>query len=114
MAQTRLEKVGTIYSRVSSLLKTKAIPPENKPVWYDIYESFPPKYEPRFDRQPSSDKDNSQRSQRSLLYKEDFIRAKFYRQFGNHLREVYDLKGQFTHGIKSVKYIWDLEINNYY
>jgi len=31
MAQTRLEKIGTVYSRVSGLLKTGAMKKENRP-----------------------------------------------------------------------------------
>ncbi|KAJ8678566.1 hypothetical protein QAD02_014353 [Eretmocerus hayati] len=78
MAQSRLEKVGTIYSRVTALLKTGAMKEENKPFWLDIYKAFPPKHEPRFDR-PSSNAPI-----RQIFYSEDKIRAKFHNDFKTH------------------------------
>ncbi|KAG8041212.1 hypothetical protein G9C98_002200 [Cotesia typhae] len=50
MAQSRLERIGTIFTRVQSLLKSGAVKWEDKPIWYDVYEAFPPKNEPRYDR----------------------------------------------------------------
>ena len=38
MAQSRLEKIGTIYSRVTGLYKSGAIKQEQLPLWYPIYE----------------------------------------------------------------------------
>ena len=64
MAQSRLEKIGTIYSRVTGLLQSGAIKAEHRPLWVQIYEAFPPKYEPRWDRQPECD------SVRKILYQE--------------------------------------------
>ena len=40
MAQTRLEKIGTIYSRLLGLYKSGAAPYENRPLWFDVYEAF--------------------------------------------------------------------------
>ncbi|KDR18398.1 28S ribosomal protein S23, mitochondrial [Zootermopsis nevadensis] len=74
MASSRLEKIGTIYSRVRGLLRSGAMRQEDKPIWYDIYKAFPPKYEPRYDR-PAPDV-----PLRSLFYPEDIIRAKFHKQ----------------------------------
>ncbi|KAL7292115.1 hypothetical protein TKK_0014388 [Trichogramma kaykai] len=74
MAQSRLEKIGTIYSRVTALLKTGAMKEENKPLWYEIYKAFPPKYEPRFDR-PAPDT-----PVRKIFYPEDVVRARFHRE----------------------------------
>lgn len=71
MARSRLEKIGTIFDRVSGLLRTSAIKREDKPVWYDIYQAFPPKYEPRFDVEAPNTKIHP------ILYKEDLVRAKF-------------------------------------
>ena len=42
---------------------------EDKPMWYDVYKAFPPKYEPRYDR-PAPDTPI-----RQILYPEDVIRA---------------------------------------
>lgn len=45
---------------------------EDRPLWYDLYESFPPKEEPRFDRP----KPNLPLKQ--IFYQEDKIRAYFF------------------------------------
>ena len=77
MAQSRLEKIGTIYSRVTGLYKSGAIKQEQLPLWYPIYEAFPPKYEPRWDRAAE------EKPLVKIIYPEDQVRAKFYRQFGD-------------------------------
>lgn len=43
--------------------------PQDKPLWYDVYEAFPPKYEPRFDR-PALKTEIP-----DIFYPEDVIRA---------------------------------------
>lgn len=43
--------------------------PEDKPVWYDVYEAFPPKIEPQYGRKAPDMKI------RNILYPEDIIRA---------------------------------------
>ncbi|KAL6444801.1 hypothetical protein ACFW04_002089 [Cataglyphis niger] len=73
MAQSRLEKIGTIYSRVISLLKGKAMKEEDKPIWLAVYEAFPPKYEPRYDRQLP------RKEIRPIFYEEDLIRVRFHK-----------------------------------
>lgn len=45
---------------------------EDKPIWYDVYEAFPPKVEPKFDRPAPNI------PVRSLFYEEDIIRAYLY------------------------------------
>jgi len=77
MAQSRLELIGTIYSRVSGLLKSGAIKADQIPLWYPVYEAFPPKYEPRFDRVVE------EKPVRKVLYQEDVVRAKYYKTYGN-------------------------------
>ena len=76
MAQSRLELIGTIYSRVTGLIKSKAIKAEQVPLWYNVYEAFPPKYEPRYDRV-------DEKPVRKILYQEDVVRAKYYKTYGN-------------------------------
>ncbi|XP_037960128.1 probable 28S ribosomal protein S23, mitochondrial [Teleopsis dalmanni] len=73
MAQSRLEKVGTIFTRVQGLLRAGAMKPMDKPLWYDVYETFPPKLEPRFDR-PAPDM-----KIRDIFYEEDIVRAKYHK-----------------------------------
>ena len=85
MSMTRLEKVGTIYSRLRSALEAGVIKKEYTPMWLSIYEAFPPKHEPRFDRRP-----DVQGPAPKILYAEDTVRAAFYKQFGNE-HEVFNL-----------------------
>ncbi|XP_012526581.1 28S ribosomal protein S23, mitochondrial [Monomorium pharaonis] len=73
MAQSRLEKIGTIYTRVTSLLKGKAVREEDMPLWVAVYEAFPPKYEPRYDRRLPK------KPVKPIFYEEDLVRARFHR-----------------------------------
>lgn len=50
--QSRFEKLGTIFSRTTGLIKSGVTPPSDIPIWYSVYQAFPPKYEPRFKRPP--------------------------------------------------------------
>nr|ACO14829.1 Mitochondrial ribosomal protein S23 [Caligus clemensi] len=86
MAQSRLEKVGSVYSRMSSLLQSGAV--KIKPLWFDVYEAFPPKYEPRCDRFLPIEKPNWERE---VIYEEDAIRAMFYKHFQDSLQETMNL-----------------------
>lgn len=83
MSATRLEKVGTIYSRTKAVLNAGLLNPEYRPLWLKIYERFPPKYEPRFDRKP-----HDTTPVRDILYKEDIVRAAFFKQFGDKMEVV--------------------------
>ncbi|EDW75778.1 uncharacterized protein Dwil_GK15119 [Drosophila willistoni] len=74
MAQSRLEKIGTIFTRVQGLLRAGAMRPEDKPIWYDVYAAFPPKAEPSFDRPAAVV------PIRNIFYKEDVTRAKLHKQ----------------------------------
>ncbi|XP_021945794.1 probable 28S ribosomal protein S23, mitochondrial [Folsomia candida] len=78
MAGSRLDKIGTIFSRTAGLIKSKAVKYQDRPVWYDVYRVFPPKYEPHIDREPSITVEQIP----NILYKEDRIRARFYKTFG--------------------------------
>lgn len=87
MAQSRLEKIGTIFTRyvhvmyilkimltsgffrVQGLLRGGAMKTEDKPIWYDVYAAFPPKLEPRFDRPAPNI------PVRNIFYAEDVVRA---------------------------------------
>lgn len=57
------------FCRTSALLSRGAMNWEDRPIWYDIYEAFPPKDEPRFDRPAPNLK------LKPILYKEDKVRA---------------------------------------
>jgi len=77
MAQSRLEKIGSIYSRLQGLRKSKAIKPEQIPIWAEVYEAFPPMYEPRWDSK------DAVLPVKKILYREDSVRANYYKVFGN-------------------------------
>lgn len=55
--------------RITSLLRGGALKQEEAPLWLAVYEAFPPKYEPRFDRQLPS------KPVTAIFYKEDLVRA---------------------------------------
>nr|AAR31122.1 RE74912p [Drosophila melanogaster] len=74
MAQSRLEKIGTIFTRVQGLLRGGAMKTEDKPIWYDVYAAFPPKLEPRFDR-PAPEI-----PVRQIFYAEGVVRAKLHKE----------------------------------
>ncbi|KAJ8955727.1 hypothetical protein NQ318_008599 [Aromia moschata] len=91
MAGSRLERIGTIYSRTTGLIKSGALSWDDRPLWYDIYEAFPPQEEPRFDRPAPNIK------LKKIFYKEDEIRAVFHRNnkyigaanmFNNHYKSL--------------------------
>ncbi|XP_058059616.1 small ribosomal subunit protein mS23 [Anopheles bellator] len=73
MANSRLEKIGTIITRTQGLLKSGAMKFDERPLWYDIVMAFPPKDEPRYDR-PAPNVPI-----RRIFYEEDKIRAKFHK-----------------------------------
>ena len=85
MAQTRAHKIGTIYSRVRNLLECNAMSEEAKPLWYEVYEACPPKYEPRYDRHlvPFGEGSNAAMmpDPKKIFFEEDRIRAKYYKAF---------------------------------
>ncbi|KAM3961047.1 mitochondrial ribosomal protein S23 [Aphomia sociella] len=73
MASSRLERIGTIFTRVEGLLTRGAMKPDDRPLWFDVYKAFPPITEPKFARPKPEIKPI-----RPILYKEDAIRAKFH------------------------------------
>lgn len=77
MASSRLEKIGTIYKRTRGLIQSGAMKYQDRPLWYDIYEAFPPAEEPSYGRPiPNIEL-------KSIFYPEDKIRAAFHRQYKN-------------------------------
>ncbi|XP_071446101.1 small ribosomal subunit protein mS23 [Hetaerina americana] len=81
MAWSRLEKIGTIFTRVNGLIRSGALKEDDKPLWFDLYKRFPPIEEPRFDR-PAKNV-----PVRKIFYPEDEVRAKFHRLYGGRNRE---------------------------
>ncbi|XP_075220859.1 mitochondrial ribosomal protein S23 [Lycorma delicatula] len=74
MVGSRLERIGTIFTRMTGLLQSHAVALEDRPIWYDVYKAFPPAVPPRYDRPGFA------KPPRSILYPEDVIRAKFHKQ----------------------------------
>ncbi|XP_011498283.1 PREDICTED: probable 28S ribosomal protein S23, mitochondrial isoform X2 [Ceratosolen solmsi marchali] len=62
------------------LLDNGAVPLNERPIWMDVYEAFPPKYEPRYDRPVLKD------TIKPIFYKEDKIRARFHQDYANFLQ----------------------------
>lgn len=86
MAASRREKIGSIFTRFTGLLRSGAISEVDKPVWYDVYRAFPPAVEPKLNQEePNKEIPN-------LLYPEDIVRAKFYSTYGNP--DVVDLTNE--------------------
>uniref|UniRef100_A0A8C7XDA0 Small ribosomal subunit protein mS23 n=1 Tax=Oryzias sinensis TaxID=183150 RepID=A0A8C7XDA0_9TELE len=88
MAGSRLERFGTVFSRVRDLMRSGVIQKADKPIWYDVYEVFPPKREPLYVKQQSRPAVNKQDPVPEIFYREDEVRAKFYEQYGTGPRPL--------------------------
>lgn len=82
MAGSRLEKFGTVFSRVRDLMRSGVIKQSQKPIWYDVYEAFPPKRDPLHVKSLSRPSATKQEAVPEIFYREDEVRAKFYEQYG--------------------------------
>ena len=60
--------------------------PENKPLWFEVYEAFPPRTPPEAMRPVTEE------PLRAIFYPEDKIRAKFYERLGS--LGTFDLKDE--------------------
>ncbi|CAB1348065.1 unnamed protein product [Coregonus sp. 'balchen'] len=49
MAGSRLEKFGTVFTR--DLMRSGVVKQSDKPIWYDVYKTFPPKKDTLYVRQ---------------------------------------------------------------
>ncbi|XP_060754189.1 28S ribosomal protein S23, mitochondrial [Neoarius graeffei] len=83
MAGSRLEKVGTVFTRVRDLIRSGVIKESKKPVWFDVYAAFPPKREPVYVKPVRMVRRKTEENVPEIFYKEDQIRAKFYELYGN-------------------------------
>uniref|UniRef100_A0AC35GBZ9 Ribosomal protein S23 mitochondrial conserved domain-containing protein n=1 Tax=Panagrolaimus sp. PS1159 TaxID=55785 RepID=A0AC35GBZ9_9BILA len=76
---TRVERAAPIFSRITGLIRSGQMKWENRPLWYDVYAAVPPFEEPVWDiKMPKADE-----PVRSIMYKEDLARARFYSEFRN-------------------------------
>lgn len=69
MAGSRLENLSTIFARCRGLITSGALQAEKRPLWYDVYERFPPQVEPLGIREVPT------KPIRTILYHEDEKRA---------------------------------------
>uniref|UniRef100_A0A0B7BUG6 Small ribosomal subunit protein mS23 n=1 Tax=Arion vulgaris TaxID=1028688 RepID=A0A0B7BUG6_9EUPU len=69
MAGSRREKLGSVFTRLTGLLRSGALKEEDRPIWYDVVKAFPPKPIPSVEHVPN------------ILYPEDFIRVHYYKTF---------------------------------
>ncbi|OWF39140.1 28S ribosomal protein S23, mitochondrial-like [Mizuhopecten yessoensis] len=77
MAGSRTERIRSIFQRCQRLMGAGGLPESEKPLWYDVYAAFPPKVEPLYKRPVPT------KVVRNILYPEDLIRAKYF-------KEIYD------------------------
>ncbi|XP_040183918.1 28S ribosomal protein S23, mitochondrial-like [Rana temporaria] len=82
MAGSRLEKLGTVFTRTRDLIRAGVIKQNEKPIWYDVYAAFPPKREPSYVSPPKR-RPKPVDNVPAIFYKEDIIRAKFYDTYGS-------------------------------
>ncbi|XP_072635972.1 small ribosomal subunit protein mS23 [Canis lupus baileyi] len=87
MARSRLETVGSIFSRTRDLIRAGVL--KEKPLWFDVYDAFPPLREPVF-RRPRLRYGKAKAAIQDVLYPEDRIRAKFYSAYGSG-QKAFDL-----------------------
>ncbi|XP_075760919.1 small ribosomal subunit protein mS23 [Pelodiscus sinensis] len=82
MAGSRLEKLGTVFSRTRDLMRSGALAEAQKPLWFEVYAAFPPLREPVY-REPRPRYGKVTDPIPPVLYPEDAVRAKFYEAYGN-------------------------------
>lgn len=61
--------------RVRDLMRSGVLKKADKPIWYDVYEAFPPKREPLYVKQHSRVFTSKQDTVPEIFYREDEIRA---------------------------------------
>uniref|UniRef100_G3N5G9 Small ribosomal subunit protein mS23 n=1 Tax=Gasterosteus aculeatus TaxID=69293 RepID=G3N5G9_GASAC len=96
MAGSRLEKFGTVFTRVRDLMRSGVIKPLEKPIWYDVYEAFPPKRDPLHVKPHTRPVTKKQETVPEIFYKEDEVRAKFYVKYGTGPRPLDLSKSNFV------------------
>ncbi|KAM5273440.1 small ribosomal subunit protein mS23 [Ctenodactylus gundi] len=87
MAGSRLETVGSVFSRTRDLLRAGVL--KEKPLWYDVYKAFPPLRDPVFQK-PRLRYGRAKAPIQDIFYNEDRIRAKFYSAYGSG-QKAFDL-----------------------
>ncbi|VDM10633.1 unnamed protein product [Wuchereria bancrofti] len=110
MAQhfVRKETAGSIFYRVTGLLRSSQLKWKERPLWYDVYIANPPHTETSADKSFPI---------RKLYYKEDIAMARFYKQFRSlgaisiSNEESESLCKKFTDLYKTIEKTWS-ELND--
>ncbi|ERE67283.1 28S ribosomal protein S23, mitochondrial isoform X1 [Cricetulus griseus] len=87
MAGSRLETIGSVFTRTRNLMRAGVL--KEKPLWFDVYEAFPPLREPVF-RRPRLRYGKAKADIQDIFYREDQIRAKFFSAYGSG-QKAFDL-----------------------
>jgi len=95
MAGSRLEKFGTVFTRVRDLMRAGVIKEKDKPIWYDVYAAYPPKRNPLYVK-PFTKTVLTEDKVPEIFYREDVIRAKFYKTYGTGPRTLDLSKSNFV------------------
>nr|XP_046244827.1 28S ribosomal protein S23, mitochondrial [Scatophagus argus] len=96
MAGSRLERVGSVFTRVRDLMRSGVIKSPEKPIWYDVYRAFPPKRNPLHVKLYTRPCSKKQETVPDILYREDEVRAMFYEQYGSGPRPFELSKSNFV------------------
>lgn len=62
-------------NRVRDLMRTGVIKPSEKPIWYDVFEAFPPKKAPLYVKPHTRPYTKKQDAVPEIFYREDEVRA---------------------------------------
>ncbi|XP_041656202.1 28S ribosomal protein S23, mitochondrial [Cheilinus undulatus] len=81
MAGSRLEKFGTVFTRVRDLMHSGVIKQSEKPIWFEVYEAFPPKRDPLYVKPWRRSPVKKEETVPEIFYREDAVRAKFYETY---------------------------------
>ncbi|XP_068601612.1 small ribosomal subunit protein mS23 [Brachionichthys hirsutus] len=81
MAGSRLEKFGTVFTRVRDLVRAGVRKPTDVPIWYHVYGAFPPVKDPLYVKPHSKAHLDRRDAVPEIFYEEDAVRAKFYERF---------------------------------
>lgn len=74
---TRAERSGSIFFRVTGLIRAGHLKWEQRPLWYDVYAAVPPLREPIWDAKFPKEGEPV----RKIFYEEDLLRARFYKHY---------------------------------
>lgn len=64
-----------LTDRVRDLMHSGVMKPQEKPIWYDVYQAFPPKKEPVYVKPLRRTSTRKQDAVPEIFYTEDEVRA---------------------------------------